>query len=154
MTIIMKRNFRIPTRPATFFLSIFVMLSGFGICSAVVGQEIYKSVDDDGNVIYSEEPPEDGEETTIIQPDLEPSAEEVKSAIQKEQQLEDDTNAQVQEVLQHESLLESERESATDDLSIEPGYEDDGVVGDPLIRRGVRETNRRHNEPNRRHNQR
>jgi len=135
----MKRKMRIPTRPATFFLSIFVMLSGFGVCSAVVGQEIYKSVDDDGNVTYSEEPPEDEEETTVIQPDPEPSADEVESANQQLEQLVDDTNTQVQEVLQQQ---ESQQQSATGDVTIESGDQGVGVVGAPVVRRDVRQTHR------------
>jgi ElaB/YqjD/DUF883 family membrane-anchored ribosome-binding protein len=140
MTIFMKRTFRNPATPVTFLLSIFVMLSGFGICSAVLGQEIYKSVDDDGNVTYSEQPPQDEEETTVIQPVSEPSAEEVESANQQLDQLVDDTDAQVQEVLQQQ---ESQQQSATDDVTIEAGYQGVGVAGAPIVRRDVRKTHRR-----------
>jgi ElaB/YqjD/DUF883 family membrane-anchored ribosome-binding protein len=136
----MKIKFRIPTRPATFFLSVFVMLSGIGVCSAVLGQEIYKSVDDDGNITYSEQPPEVVEDTTILQPDPEPSAEEVESANQQLDQLVDDTDAQVQEVLQQQ---ESQQQSATDDVTIEAGYQGVGAVGAPVVRRDVRKTHRR-----------
>ena len=136
----MKTKYRIPTRPATFFLSVFVMLFGFGVSSAVVGQEIYKSVDDDGNVTYSEQPPEDEEETTIMQPGAEPSAEEVESANQQLEQLVDDTDTQVQEVLQQQEL---QQESDDGDVTIETGYQGVGAVGAPVVRRDVRQTNRR-----------
>jgi ATP-dependent Clp protease adapter protein ClpS len=141
MTIFMTNKFRNPARPAIFFLSIFVMLSGFGVSSAVVGQEIYKSVDDDGNVTYSEQPPQDEDEATIIQSDPEPSAEEVESANQQLDQLVDDTNTEVQEVLQQQ---ESQQQSASDDVTIEVDYQGVGVVGAPVVRRDVRKTHRRH----------
>lgn len=55
----------------------------------VPADEIYKIVDDEGNVTYSSEPPEQGDPTEVIQPPPEPPAEDVESALKRQQKAEE-----------------------------------------------------------------
>ena len=94
------------------------------------GAEIYKSVDEEGNVTYTDEPPASGN-TEIIEPPPEPDAEQVNSAIEREQQLE-------------QSLDTMEAEGRESEGAQQPGESDSSFVfneggvifGGPGVRRG------------------
>ena len=58
-------------------------------CSAF-GEEIYKIVDEQGNVSYSSEPPQTGQATEVIQAVPAPSEADVEDAVQRQQKIEDD----------------------------------------------------------------
>ena len=58
-------------------------------CSAF-GEEIYKIVDEQGNVSYSSEPPQTGQATEVIQAMPAPSEADVQDALQRQQKIEDD----------------------------------------------------------------
>jgi hypothetical protein len=61
---------------------IFLLIPG-----CLYAAEIYKSVDEQGNVTYSEEPPVSGN-AEIIKTQPEPDADQIKSAKEREQKLE------------------------------------------------------------------
>ena len=104
------------------------------VTSTVSAQDIYKSVDEEGNVTYSAEPPAEPETVTILETAPEPSKDQVDAAQEQMQELEDAHDAFVSEHPQ-----ESQQQSATDDVTIEAGYQG---VGEPVVRRNVRKTQR------------
>lgn len=64
-------------------------LLGFLLSSAnLFAEEIYKVVDEEGNVSYSSEPPAEGNAAEVITPLPPPSEQDVQAAIQRQQDIE------------------------------------------------------------------
>lgn len=69
------------------------MVIGILIHGAVYSDEIYKSVDEYGNVTYSTQPPENDDEVQVMQAVPEPSAEEIADAVRRYTELLQSQNA-------------------------------------------------------------
>ena len=105
----------------------------FGILflsAAASADEIYKSVDEQGNVTYSQEPVA-GQPAEIMKTAPKPDAEQVKAAQEREQKLES-------------TLDYIDKESRQDTVSQAAGEERQGVagggavvIGGPTLRRGT-----------------
>lgn len=65
---------------------LFILITGV-VLSTVHADTIYKWVDEQGNIIYSEQPPPEGSNVEAIDPILEPSEEEVKAARERQKKL-------------------------------------------------------------------
>ena len=92
--------------------------------------EIYKSVDEQGNITYSEEPPVSGN-AEIINTQSEPDADQIKSAKEREQKLEKTLDAMETEDRKSEGVPQP-IENGNPEVVNEGGV----VVGGPGIRRG------------------
>jgi hypothetical protein len=92
--------------------------------------EIYKSVDEQGNITYSEEPPVSGD-VEIIKTQPGPDADQVKAAKEREQKLEKTLDAMDTEDRKSERVPQP-TESGNPEVVNEGGV----VVGGPGIRRG------------------
>jgi len=110
-------------------MRILLILLAF-VGSNVVAQEIYKSVDEDGNVSYSGLPPVEGENVKTLEAVPEPSSHDVEAAQERVQNLEKTTKMLEQEDVQNTS----QQQTNTDNVTIEANS---GVVpvGAPAIRR-------------------
>jgi hypothetical protein len=110
--------------------------------SDVNAQEIYKSVDDEGNVTYSEEPPTEPGNVEILDTAPEPSTEEVEAAQSQIQELESTTNA-----LKQEDNQQTSEQQASDGNTVTRAV-DPGIVygGAPVARHN---RNKPHARPHR-----
>ena len=92
--------------------------------------EVYKSVDEEGNVTYSEEPPADAKEIETLDTGPEPSSEEVGAAQEREKKLEGAVDAmeQADDVQETPSTNESVEAPAVGGAAV--------VADDPATRRG------------------
>jgi hypothetical protein len=94
--------------------------------SDAYAQEIYKSVDGDGNIIYSEEPPTEPGNVEILESAPEPGTEEVEEAQRQIQELESSTNA-----------LEREGDQQTSNQQAGGGDAANGATGLGTVTRAV-----------------
>ncbi len=62
----------------------------FSFLSTAQAQNIYKTVDENGNLVYSSQPPEDAGNAEILIAPPEPTAEEVEAARQRQKEIERD----------------------------------------------------------------
>jgi hypothetical protein len=70
------------------------------VISNAFAQEIYKSIDEDGNVSYSGLPPIEGESVSTLGSEPEPSSDDTEAAQKRVQELENATNISGQEDIQ------------------------------------------------------
>jgi hypothetical protein len=80
------------------------------LCSSAFAQEIYKSTDEQGNVIYSERPPAAARDVERVDPPAEPSSAEVRAAEdlqeQREQFVEQSETERTEQAQQRRELRE------------------------------------------------
>jgi hypothetical protein len=79
--------------------------------SAAFAQQIYKSIDGQGNVIYSEQPPTSARDVELVDPPAEPSVEELRAAEElqqrREQFIEQSETERLEQAQQRRELRES-----------------------------------------------
>ena len=79
--------------------------------SAAFAQQIYKSIDSQGNVIYSEQPPTSARDVELVDPPAEPSVEELRAAEElqqrREQFIEQSETERLEQAQQRRELRES-----------------------------------------------
>jgi hypothetical protein len=98
--------------------------------SDVNAQEIYKFVDDEGNVIYSEEPPDELGNVDILESAPEPNVEDVEAAQKRIQELEASSIALDKDV----KSQNSEQETLDNKKVASPAGRTYIPVGAPLVR--------------------
>jgi len=91
------------------------------ICSSSAA-EIYKSVDENGNIRYSSVPPASNQLVEILQMPSEPSEEEVKAAQQRQQEFEKELvkRKEVRSEQKQKNLTQRENSSPTATPNISP----------------------------------
>ncbi len=76
----------------------------------VAAQEIYKVVDEDGNVTYTTEPPGEGHDTQVLDTLPEPSAEDVQAARERQQKISEDLAAR-NEAREEEARIQAQNDA-------------------------------------------
>jgi hypothetical protein len=112
------------------------------LCATAAAETIYKSVDAEGNVTFSNTPPPAGVEAQQIELQPGPTAAQQQQSLKAEQNLEAQSNAipeeesaPEEEQVQEESVVEPttvyQQESDDSGDNEDPAYVDEGYVGDP-----------------------
>ena len=88
---------------------------------AVAAEEIYKVIDENGNVTYSSEPPSPapGDAVEVIQTLPHPSEEEIEAALRRQQKFERDFARLEQQRAEHEYLRQEARRHNTTNTVIQ-----------------------------------
>ena len=100
----------VKNRSVTASIIIFCLLS-FSIVPNISADEIYKIVDEDGNVSYTSEAPIDQQDSKVINTLPEPSEQEIAEARERQQSIEDDLK-ETQEAIRQASNNSTQSESS------------------------------------------
>ena len=107
------------------FISLFAMVS--------IGEEIYKTVDEEGNVTYSTTPPSQGQDAQVLDTLPEPSEEDVQAARDRQQKISEDLEARSAARVAEAEARAREQSSGTTTIISSPG-----VIPVPVYHPGYR----------------
>lgn len=96
-----------PTHPSAVMLASWLVLTGVHV--GADAQQVYRSVDPQGNVIYSDEPPADAAQTQSIELPPGPTEEQVKQAQQRTREIQESADKMAGEREQREKIAAEKR---------------------------------------------
>ena len=123
----MERTFKKTDR---YIVTLGSLLSLVLMGSASFAEDVYKVVDEDGNVTYSTEPPESTQSTEVIQALPPPSEEDIEAAKQRQRDIEEEFSRLDQQRAEQAFLeQEAQRQNTTSVI-----HNTTVVVGSPVYR--------------------